>query len=80
MKISHPVYDMLNIMCSDFHGNILKDVEYITKSVRGLVRSFGQCMFYTCGNRMYEQCKTRKLNAIGSKTAWGQRNGVSNSN
>ena len=43
MKISHPVYDMLNIMCSDFHGNILKDVEYITKSVRGLVRSFGQC-------------------------------------
>ena len=45
MKISHPVYDMLNIMCSDFHGNILKDVEYITKSVRGLVRSFGQCIY-----------------------------------
>ena len=44
MKISHPVYDMLNIMCSDFHGNILKDIEYITKSVRGLVRSLGQCM------------------------------------
>ena len=43
MKISHPVYDMLNIMCSDFYGNILKNVEYITKSVRGLVRSFGQC-------------------------------------
>ena len=43
MKISHPVYDMLNIMYSDFHGNILKDIEYIAKSVRGLVRSFGQC-------------------------------------
>ena len=43
MKILQLVYNMLNIMCSDFHGNILKNVEYITKSVRGLVRSFGQC-------------------------------------
>ena len=44
MKFLQLVYDMLKIMYSDFHGNILKDVEYITKSVRGLVRTFGQCM------------------------------------
>ena len=40
------VNDILNILYSDFHGNILKDVEYIKKSVRGLVRSFGQCRSY----------------------------------
>ena len=31
MKILQLVYDMLIIMHSDFHGNILKDVEYIKK-------------------------------------------------
>ena len=31
-------------MCSDFHRNILKNVENISKSIRSLVRTFGQCM------------------------------------
>ena len=36
---------MSNKMCSDFHRNILKNVEDFTKSIRGLVRTFGQCTF-----------------------------------
>ena len=41
MKISASVR---YIMYSGFHGKILKDVEYITKSVKGLFRTYGQCM------------------------------------
>ena len=37
---------MLNKMCNDFHRNILKNVEDITKPIRVLVRTFGQCI--TC--------------------------------
>ena len=40
------VYNRLNEMCSDFHRNIFKNVEDITKSIRGLVRTFGQCTYF----------------------------------
>ena len=45
MKILMLVYSMLNIMYGDFYQSILKDVDYITRSDRGLVRSLGQCSF-----------------------------------
>ena len=38
------VYNMLNKMWSDFHWNLFKNVEDIINSIRGLVRTFGQCI------------------------------------
>ena len=53
MQILQLVYDMFNIMYSDFHGNILKDIEYITKSLlRGLVRSF-LSLYFNVKNILY---------------------------
>ena len=61
------VYDLLNIMYSNFHRNILKDVEDITKSVRSLVRNFDQCIGITlsvksrpvtmCLQYLFNQCR-----------------------
>ena len=45
MKLLQYVYDMLNKLCSDFHRNNLKNVEVFTQSIRGLVRTFGQCIY-----------------------------------
>ena len=35
-----------NKKCGDFHRNILKNVADITKSIRGLVRTFRKCITY----------------------------------
>ena len=49
MKLLQYVYDMLNIMCSDFHRNNLQNLKDFTKSIRGLVRIFGKCIYkYGC--------------------------------
>ena len=44
MKLLRYVNDMLNKICSDFHRNNLQNGKDFTKSIRGLLRTFCQCI------------------------------------